>query len=565
MVKYLGIFLLVILATTANAQLKHDAQWVFGINAGLDFSQPGMVVPMQYICDTYENGASYSNKDGALVCYLSAYENTDDNVAPMQLRKRNGAVLDGGDSINTYGSCTAGALFLPLPNKEENEVYLLTSGLDIRNGCGTWGCHMLCFTKITTPINAEPYVTVKNQLVTNIPIGERLMAIRHANGTDWWVVTHKKGDTTYVGGASNTFLIFYFDSTGIHFNDSIQLGGINYNPGSAIGSVSVSRNGNLIAYGYENRGCEVFSFDRCNGRMNLLFDFPNLPWGYGTAFSPNERFLYISTAQDFPPVNQITQFDLWAPNPDSSRFNVTNNIDAFHKMALGLDGKIYISMGYKGYVGTIDHPDSLGSACGFIKNSVQLLPNAYSVHSLPQMPNYNLGPLPIYQANAGVDTFYCQGDSTIKALPIGGDSIVNITYQWQPAPGIDSLTARNQLVKPSQSRWYYVTITDTSYVGPSCNSRLDSVYVEVRVCTGITETATLQAKLYPNPTTGTLTIEIPGGQGGSIALYNLLGQLVLEAPLTSRSTVLYIDASPGIYLYQISIDGHMQNGKLVVE
>jgi hypothetical protein len=82
---------------------------------------------------------------------------------------------------------------------------------------------------------------------------------------------------------------------------------------------------------------------------------------------------------------------------------------------------------------------------------------------------------------------------------------------------------------------------------------------------GITETSNFQAKLYPNPTTGTLTIELPGGQGGSIALYNLLGQRVLEAPLTSKSTVLDIDASPGIYLYQITINGHMQNGKLVVE
>ncbi len=82
---------------------------------------------------------------------------------------------------------------------------------------------------------------------------------------------------------------------------------------------------------------------------------------------------------------------------------------------------------------------------------------------------------------------------------------------------------------------------------------------------GITETTNLQAKLYPNPTTGTLTIELPGGQGGSMALYNLLGQSVYQATLAGGQTTLTLNLPPGLYLYRISSGGKAVNGKLLVE
>ncbi len=83
--------------------------------------------------------------------------------------------------------------------------------------------------------------------------------------------------------------------------------------------------------------------------------------------------------------------------------------------------------------------------------------------------------------------------------------------------------------------------------------------------TGITETTTLQAKLYPNPTTGTLTIELPGGEGGSIALYNLLGQNVYQATLAGGQTTLALNLPPGLYLYRIGSGNQANNGKLLVE
>jgi hypothetical protein len=101
--------------------------------------------------------------------------------------------------------------------------------------------------------------------------------------------------------------------------------------------------------------------------------------------------------------------------------------------------------------------------------------------------------------------------------------------------------------------------------------KLDSNGCLVNDCglfTGIEEylpPTTLQAKLYPNPTTGTLTIELPSGQGGSMALYNLLGQSIYQTTLSGGQTTLTLNLPPGLYLYRIGSGGKAVNGKLLVE
>jgi len=101
--------------------------------------------------------------------------------------------------------------------------------------------------------------------------------------------------------------------------------------------------------------------------------------------------------------------------------------------------------------------------------------------------------------------------------------------------------------------------------------KLDSNGCLVNDCglfTGIEEYVpqqTLQARIYPNPTTGTLTIELPNGQGGSMALYNLLGQSVYQTTLAGGQTTLALNLPPGLYLYRIGSGGKAVNGKLLVE
>lgn len=96
------------------------------------------------------------------------------------------------------------------------------------------------------------------------------------------------------------------------------------------------------------------------------------------------------------------------------------------------------------------------------------------------------------------------------------------------------------------------------YVPPdtTCPAPCDTV--------GITEAATLQAKLYPNPTNGTLTVELPSGQGGSITLYNLLGQNMFSSTINGTTT-LQAGLPQGVYVYRITQGGLEKMGRLVVE
>jgi hypothetical protein len=86
----------------------------------------------------------------------------------------------------------------------------------------------------------------------------------------------------------------------------------------------------------------------------------------------------------------------------------------------------------------------------------------------------------------------------------------------------------------------------------------------------VSETAATSARIYPNPTNGLLTIELPQHPSNqTFTLYNLLGERLLSKPLTETKTSLTLYFPPGIYLYQITGNGPshgvVQNGKLVVE
>ncbi len=219
------------------------------------------------------------------------------------------------------------------------------------------------------------------------------------------------------------------------------------------------------------------------------------------------------------------------------------------------------------FLSVVNYPDSLGQSCNYEAFSVPLGDSCRTQLGLPNMPNYNLGATSIYQADAGVDTFLCQSDTTLKGVPIGTDPITGVQYNWQNAEISAADKQRSKLlVTPSQSTWYYLELTDTSIVG-SCQSLIDSVLVEVIPCPGIAGTPNLyDITLYPNPSHGQVhiaasTINAPV----QFQLFTLLGKAVVQQPLKGHTTLDISALPPGVYLYQLQSEGHTRFGKLVVE
>ena len=101
-----------------------------------------------------------------------------------------------------------------------------------------------------------------------------------------------------------------------------------------------------------------------------------------------------------------------------------------------------------------------------------------------------------------------------------------------------------------------------------------SAYVKKMDCPalGIDELNTTDnvqtAKVYPNPSHGSFTVELQNASGQYLNVFNMLGEDIYQSRLTSDQTqVNLVNQAPGIYLYRI-LDENGQvvsTGKLVIE
>lgn len=84
----------------------------------------------------------------------------------------------------------------------------------------------------------------------------------------------------------------------------------------------------------------------------------------------------------------------------------------------------------------------------------------------------------------------------------------------------------------------------------------------------ITPAKPLGASIYPNPTSNSITVTVPQvdvKSGYSFTMTNLLGQEVFNSPIIDSKTAFNLDLPSGIYIYQITHQGQVQTGKLVLE
>ena len=214
----------------------------------------------------------------------------------------------------------------------------------------------------------------------------RIIACRHANGRDWWILVHRIRNKDAVE--------FLYTPQGISSGVRKSL---TVNREFYTGQCAFNPQGTKYVYFEKTLGLEVGDFDRCTGDItNIIYcELPDSSViGGGAAFSPNGRFLYVCS------VDHLYQYDTWASNLDSSRVlidvydnfidTVTSNVTHFWLEALGPDGKIYISATNSvPYLHVINYPDSLGTACGFCQHCISLpYLNAFT---MPNFPNYTLG------------------------------------------------------------------------------------------------------------------------------------------------------------------------------
>jgi len=272
-------------------------------------------------------------------------------------------------------------------------------------------------------------VTNKNTTIINDTFSDHLTAVRHGNGRDWWVVANKD--------RRNGIFLFRYTPEGILEVKKQQIGKI-WNPGSFNGQSVFSPDGRLYARASPYNYLEVFDFDRCAGVFSNL-RFVNMPdtaaYACGVAFSPNSRFLYLTTGFE------LHQYDIEAPDMELSRVLI-DTFDGFvapfpttfYQMRLAPNNKIYM-MCTNGvnYMHTIHQPDQLGTLCNFRQHDVEL--PTYSDVGIPNVPFFRL----YDQQGSPCDTLGINGPM-VSVGQVPGDAELGMQLSPNPTSGAAQLT-----------------------------------------------------------------------------------------------------------------------------
>lgn len=559
---------------------KEDRNWCFGFGAGIDFNNLSNPAPFRTLCNNIEANASISDSNGNLLFYLV---NAGEFYGPYNILNNNGNIIDNGDSIWANTTITNGIIILPV----RNNYYVLYISLllngqaNCQNASGY--CNYLYYSKIKRN-NGGDVVLQKNTLLLNEQLEEKIIGIKHADGEGWWVIVKKRQSV----GCTNTFYKFLIkeEETLGPFGQDIGVSSCNLSVGWW-GEISASKEGTRIALAtstYANNTehgiVEVFEFDRCSGLMTNPFILENgLFYPYGVEFSPDGNLLYVSEGQE-EQTFKIFQYQL------SNHFKRLIFTDTASNLTRGqfelaADSKLYFTVAY-GAVGggtnqgafnyysqnlsVINYPDSIGTACDFQPYSFYLGDSSNTYAGLPNMPNYNLGPLSIYEASAGEeDTItICTEDTTVKGVLLGIPAISGVTYSWEPSDSLNYNDIAQPFAFPRVSTWYYVTLTDTS-IKYSCQSRIDSVFVEVRDCSvGIEETKENQIRIFPNPAKEILKIAMsPQLNIRNITISDISGRTIIQ---TTQTSIPVSALSSGLYFVKVIFaNGQSIVKKVVIE
>jgi hypothetical protein len=354
----------------------------------------------------------------------------------------NGSGLNPGQYVSFYPEglyISQGTLILSKPGTD-GFYYLFHSTVDDQAGLNA---NYLYLTVVDMNLDGGlGGVLSKNEVLIEdeLNVG-RITAVRHANGRDWWVFCHKI-DT-------NLFYRLLVTPSGISIDGTQTIGTVR--PADN-GQVCFSPDGSRFAYywGDIDQDLDIFGFDRCTGLFSnpVYIQIDDYDGGGGVAFSPNSRYLYVSSVLD------VYQYDTEAPNIETSMVHIAE-WDSFYSpeppfatlfdiAQLAPDGKIYIGTGNSTlHLHVINNPDEPGLACNLVQHGIEL-PRWFS-NSLPNHPNYHLGPVDGSVCDSlGINTGVPEDKPPpkVQAYPNPSSGHFTLSYAAQPAAG--SLEVRDQ-------------------------------------------------------------------------------------------------------------------------
>ncbi len=462
---FLTLILSCIFFTISNAQ-PSSWNWYFGNNSAVNFSTGSPVAVAGCAMNTNEGSASISDASGNLLFYTDGITVWDKNNNPMP--SGNGVLF--GDP-----SSTQSGVIVPKPSST-TQYYLFTAGA--QGGAGMY------YNIVDMTLNGGlGDVTNINTPMPVIGLGaEKITAVRHANGLDYWIIEHELSD--------NSFYVYLLCATGLQA-PIVQNIGVAYINNSlfwaeAIGYLKASPNGAKIALAihHDIDIAQLFDFNNATGAISNAITIPynNGDGPYGVSFSPNNQVLYISTEV----TGTIFQYDISSNNQatiNASQYVVAaSNADSYMALQLASNGKIYSTQSGTSNLAAINNPNVLGAGCNFVTGVVTLTGTCAL-----GLPNF------VDAVNATSNTASSlPSDTTVCVGPVTLDAGSGATsYLW-------STGANTQTISVATSQTVSVIITRTGTCSSSTEYDTINVHIvpnvtvnlgnDTTLCTGATKT-----------------------------------------------------------------------------
>lgn len=261
-------------------------------------------------------------------------------------------------------------------------------------------------------------------------VAEKIAVTRHANGIDYWILTHKF--------YSNEFWALHLSNNGIIDTVVTAIGSTHSgNIAGSQGQLKFSPNGQRIAISASNGLdlLEVFDFDKTTGivsnPLSLYKPNNNNSSIYGVEFSPDNSKLYASGIGSMGTFHAfLAQYDLNAGGGNLLAINAsmteiyhnTTGIIGGKGLQLATDNKIYwVSLNVNNPYGTlavINNPNIPGTGCNY-QDQVVSLGGRQGSFSLPSfIAGFDYSNTLTYCHSTSINETYLETFVTIHPNPL---------------------------------------------------------------------------------------------------------------------------------------------------
>jgi gliding motility-associated-like protein len=418
--------------------------WLFFQNAGIRFTDAGVSVnhPSVSNMPAGKGSSAISDPDGNLLVYSDG----------MRVWNSSHNVINFGPNLSGDLGSTQSSLIVPKPGSPQ-VFYIFTTDIIYPASFGqTKGFN---FSRIDISISNNYGAVTDHNANLLAASTEMLTGVKHANGVDFWVLTH--------GLSNNNFYAYLVSSNGVDVSPVQSSGGSvlsdDYNLRENLGAMKISPKGDKVAFASFGKGTlELFSFDNQTGRVGspLILNPPVSGANQGpyyVEFSPDGSKLYVtvanlSTGRD----NHLFQYDV-VNGGSMVEINLAPDEADVSALQLGRDGKIYVSRYQRSMLGVIENPNRPGIACNYNQDGIDL----GAKKALNGLPNFIQSFFDIPPVD--YDT-KCDGDETLFTI-LNQSNIDQVSWNFGDAGNTTPGTGLNPTHVFSTWGDFTVTMTET--------------------------------------------------------------------------------------------------------